>query len=112
LDSGQQYVYVLPAQTKSEIYPLGGDTRFLISADGSKIIETRRLHQAILEMDRSGPSAAKQVSSFHTHFLTDTPEDTDVFHVLRQTNPLPEIIGTKAGLFDVDTDGTIKRITK
>lgn len=109
LDSGQLYVYILPAQTAAEVYPLGGDTRFLVSADGSEIIETRRLHKTILEVDRSVPSRTKSVAGFHTHVLTDTPEDTDVFHVLRQTHPLPEFIGTKSGTYEVDPDGTIKR---
>ena len=109
LDSGQSYVYVLPAQTVADVYPLGGDTRFLVSADGSNIIETRRLHKTILE-NRSGASGTKQVAGFHTHILTDTPEDTDVFHVLRQTKPLPEFVGTQNGTYTVETDGTIKRV--
>ena len=109
LDSGQLYVYVLPAQTTPEVYPLGGDTRYLVSADGSEIIETRRLHKTILEVDRSKSSSTKAVGGFHTHVLTDTPEDTDVFHVLRQTHPLPEFVGTKNGTYEVYPDGTIKR---
>jgi hypothetical protein len=55
LDSGQLYVYVLPAQTVADIYPLGGDTRFLVSADGTAIIETRQLHKSILEIKGSLP---------------------------------------------------------
>src|ERR1700722_1534424 len=42
LESGQLYVYVLPAQTVADVYPLGGDTRYLVSADGTNIIETRQ----------------------------------------------------------------------
>ena len=110
LDSGQLYVYVLPAQTVAEVYPLGGDTRYLVSADGDKIIETRPLHKSILEFKRSVPSGTTPAGGYHTHILTDTPEDTDVFHVLRQTHPLPEIVGTKNGVYKVDTDGTIKRV--
>jgi hypothetical protein len=109
-DSGQFYVYVLPAQTVADVYPLGGDTRFLVSADGSQIIETRPLHKTILDVKRSAAAGKKPVGGFHTHVLTDTPEDTDVFHVLRQTPPLPEFIGTKHGNYTVETDGTIKRI--
>jgi hypothetical protein len=109
LDSGQFYVYVLPAQTVADVYPLGGDTRFLISSDGSKIIETRPLHKTILEVKHSAPAVKTPVAGFHTHVLTDTPEDTDVFHVLRQTHPLPEFVGTKSGNYVVETDGTIKR---
>jgi len=35
--------------------------------------------------------------------------DTDVFHVLRRTPPVPEFIGTKSGIYIVQVDGTIKR---
>jgi hypothetical protein len=109
-DSGQFYVYVLPAQTAADVYPLGGDTRFLVSADGSQIIEIRPLHKTILEVKHSAPAGKKPAGGFHTHVLTDTPEDTDVFHVLRQTPPLPEFIGTKSGNYIVEADGTIKRV--
>ncbi len=84
-DSGQSYVYVMPAQTAADVYPLGGDTRCLVSADGSHIIETRPLHKTILEVKHSGLEGKKPAGGFHTHVLTDVPEDTDVFHVLRQT---------------------------
>ena len=110
LDSGQFYVYVAPAQTVPDIYPLGGDTRFLISADGSNIVEARQLHKTILETKPSAPGGANPVAGVHSHVLTDMPEDTDVFHVLRQRHPLPEMIGTKSGVYKIDTDGTIKRL--
>lgn len=110
LDAGQFYVYVLPAQTVANVYPLGGDTRFLLSSDGTKIIETRQLHKSILEVNRSPQPGKKLAAGVHSHVLTDTPEDTDVFHVLRQTAPLPEFIGTKSGTYEVEIDGTIKRV--
>jgi hypothetical protein len=46
-ESGQLYVYVLPAQTVADVYPLGGDARYLVSANGADIIETRQLHKSI-----------------------------------------------------------------
>jgi hypothetical protein len=110
LDSGQLYVYVLPAQTVADVYPLGGDTRYLVSADGANIIETRQLHKSILEVKHSARSGSKPAGGFHTHILTDAPEDTDVFHVLRQKQPLPEAIGTKSGVYMVQIDGAIKRV--
>jgi hypothetical protein len=110
LDSGQLYVYVLPAQTVVDVYPLGGDTRFLVSADGSGIVETRQLHKTILEAKHSVPAGAKPAGGVHSHVLTETPEDTDVFHVLRQKHPLPEIVVTKDGIYEVETDGTIKHV--
>jgi len=109
-DSGQLYVYILPAQTVADVYPLGGDTRFLVSADGATIIETRQLHKSILEVKHAVPPGSKPAGGFHTHILTDSPEDTDVFHVLRQKQPLPEAVGTKSGVYMVQVDGTIKRI--
>jgi hypothetical protein len=102
-------VYILPAQTVADVYPLGGDVRYLVSADGSNIIETRQLHKAIQEVKNSVPAGTKPTAHFHTHILTDTPEDTDVFHVLRQKPPLPEFVGTKSGVYEVQIDGTIKR---
>ena len=110
LDSGEFYVYVLPAQTVMGIYPLGGDTRYLISADGSKIVETRQMHKTILENKAAVPGGPKVVSGFHTHVLTDTPEDTDVFHVLREDPPSPEFVGTRNGIYSVLVDGTIVRV--
>jgi len=110
LDSGQMYVYVLPAQTVADVYPLGGDTRFLVSADGSTILETRQLHKSILEVKHSAPPGKTPAGGVHSHVLTDSPEDTDVFHVLRQTHPLPEFIGTKDGVYVVEVDGKIRRV--
>jgi len=45
------------------------------------MIETRQLHKTILEI-KNAPSDTKKVVGYHTHILTDIPEDTDVFHVL------------------------------
>src|SRR5215467_1448679 len=45
----QIFVYVYPAQTKPRIYPLGGDVRYLISADGTKIVEKHQMHKTIIE---------------------------------------------------------------
>jgi hypothetical protein len=47
--SNQLFVYVMPAQTKAGIYPLGGDARYLITADGSTIVGKRQLHKTIME---------------------------------------------------------------
>jgi hypothetical protein len=107
LAPGQMYVYVVPAQTKADVYPLGGDARYLVSNDGSTILETRRLHKTILEV--STPAGIHPEGGYHTHVLTDVPEDTDVFHVLRRKFPIPEFIGTKNGVYKVEADGTIKR---
>jgi hypothetical protein len=110
LDSGQMYVYVLPAQTVADVYPLGGDARYLVSADGSTIIESRQLHKTILEMKSSPPSGGQQVAGFNTDVLSDVPVDTDVFFVLARKPPAPEFVATQKGMYEIDTDGTIVRV--
>src|SRR5437867_2687833 len=47
--SDRLYVYVVPAQTQDDVYPLGGDARYLVSPDGNTIVEKRQLHKSIIE---------------------------------------------------------------
>lgn len=102
----QLYVYLYPAQTQARVYPLGGDVRYLISADGTKILQERHMHKSIIE---TAPKAGKKtVAGFHTHVLSDLPEDTDVFHVLTQDPPLPEFVATPHFTYQVKGDGTIQ----
>lgn len=102
----QLYVYLYPAQTKAHVYPLGGDVRYLVSADGTKIVEKRQMHKTILE---SAPvPGTKKSGGYHTHFLSDVPEDTDVFHVLTQDPPAPEMVVTAHFMYKVETDGSIQ----
>jgi hypothetical protein len=103
----QLYVYVYPAQTKARAYPLGGDVRYLMSSDGTKMIEKRQMHKTIIEAPPV-PPGKKAAGGVHTHVLSDLPEDTDVFHVLTQDPPLPEFVGTQHFLYQVKTDGTIQ----
>ena len=102
----QLYVYMYPAQTKARVYPLGGDLRYLVSADGTKILEKRQMHKTIIEI--APPAGRKSVAGFHSHALSDLPEDTDVFHVLTQDPQLPEFVGTPHFTYQVKADGTIQ----
>lgn len=105
-DSNQMYVYVVPAQTKQGVFPLGGDARYLVSQDTSKIIEKRQLHISIIEF--ASPLADQHVETgFHTAVLDDIPEDTDVFHVLSRQPSVPEWVATKQYVFRIEPDGTI-----
>jgi hypothetical protein len=106
-DSNQMYVYIYPAQTTTDIYPLGGDVRYRISLDGSTIVEKRPLHKAILEIRFSNDPARKSVAGSHSHVLSDIPEDTDVFHVLTRKPSIPEFIGAGNHVYSILVDGTI-----
>lgn len=101
----QMYVYVVPAQTKIGIYPLGGDARYLISQDGTKIVEKRQLHKSILEF--SAPPNGEEVTRYHVAVLDDIPEDTDVFHVLARSPAVPELVASQKYVYSIKTDGTI-----
>ncbi len=102
---GLLYVYLYPAPTKAGVFPLGGDMRYLVSADGTKILIKRQLHKTILEV--APAKAKKMVAGYHTHVLSEQPEDTDVLHVLQQDPPLPEFIATPHFLYQVAADGSI-----
>jgi len=69
-------------------------------------LEKRQLHRTIIE---GGPVKGKKVATgFHTHALSDVPEDTDVLHVLQQDPPIPEMIATQHFLFEISEDGSIR----
>lgn len=106
----QLYVYVIPAQTKTEIYPLGGDVRYLMTADGNTVAAKRQMHKSVIEIDRSSlPKGSTPVAGYHTHILSDVPEDSDVFHVLTRQPSRPEFIGTRnKKLYQISVDGTIR----
>ncbi len=102
-------VYVTPAQTNPDVYLFGGDVRYLISGDGESIIEKRKLHVSIIELKRSLDSPGSIASGYHTHVLSDVPEDTDIFYVLNRRPLVPELIRTNTRVFLVQIDGSIRR---
>ena len=110
--NGQLYVYVIPAQTKADVYPLGADTRFLVSSDGSAIMETRQMHKSLIMNRGAIPPGATMAGGTHSHVLSDVPEDSDVFYVLTRKPPMPEFIGTQTAIYEVKPDGTIRIVQK
>jgi hypothetical protein len=103
-ETGQLYVYLLPAQTKDDVYPLGGDVRYTFTADGSAIVGKRQMHKTILEFSTD----AKKVAGYHTHVLSVSPEDSDVFYVLTRKPSIPEYVGTlNKKIYVIQPDGTI-----
>jgi len=103
---GNLYVYLYPGQTKTNVWPLGGDVRYTISADGKHILEARQLHKTILDLEFD--PAKHPVAGSHSHVLSDVPEDTDVFYVLNRRPLVPEYIAAGKHIFIVNTDGSIE----
>ena len=107
---GNLYVYIYPGQVKEGIWPIGGDTRFTISADGKKIVEKHAMHNTIQDMEYKAENTP--VAGVHSHIMTNVPEDTDVLYVLTRRPSIPEYIavGTDKG-FVVSRDGKIEAVT-
>ena len=111
--SGQLYVYIYPARTEADVYLIGGDVRYLVSSDGSTLLETRQLHKSIIEYkDFTKSKKAKEgwrtEIGVHNHILDDVPEDTDVFLAMTRKPLVPEMIITWEYTYMVRPDGTIK----
>lgn len=107
-EPGGLWVYLVPAPTRVGVWPLGGDVRYLLSEDGSEVLEKRQLHKAVIEVEPPADEGLRQSAGMHTHILEDIPEDTDVFHVLTRRPRVPELIVTRTFVFSVDADGDIR----
>jgi hypothetical protein len=105
-DGGSIYVYFYPAQVKEGVYPLGADVRYRVSPDGTKITEKRQLHKTIIESAPAGADV-KVASGYHTHVLSDVPEDTDVLLVLTRQPRVPELVMTPTYMYTIGVDGKI-----
>jgi hypothetical protein len=108
--SGCMYVYFLVAQKDSKSYPLGGDVRYLISPDGTKILEKRIMHLAVSEYQVS--DSEKVQNSFHSAVMDDIPEDSDVFHVLMRRPASDELVLTPNYVYKIKSDGSIQYLMK
>lgn len=109
-ENGQLYVYILPARTESDIFLLGGDVRYIFSADGNQMVEKRQMHKDVLAFDSKHKAAGVReiTTGYHTHVLSLSPEDSDVFYVRTREPSIPEIIVTMdKKMYEVARDGTI-----
>jgi hypothetical protein len=111
-NENQLYIYFVPAPTDKDLYPLGADVRYLVSADGGTIIEKRQLHKGLIPNGGPIPAGTTVAGGYHTHVLSNLPEDTDVFQVLTRKPSVPEFIGTEIAIYTVNADGTIKIVQK
>jgi hypothetical protein len=107
--NGLLWVYLIPAQLRVGVYPLGADVRYLLAADGKSILARRQLHKELLERGGAPPRPdARLEAGMHAAVLDDIPEDTDVFHVLAREPAVPEYIITDAFIYRVETNGQIR----
>jgi hypothetical protein len=101
---GNLYVYLYPGQIKADVFPIGGDVRYTVSADGQHIIEKHQLHKTLMDLEVK----PNQHAGFHMDDLSDVPQETDVLYVLNRRPSIPEFITTKKQLFTITKDGSIE----
>jgi len=102
-DEGKFYVYVYPAKTDEKVWVLGGDMRYLVSADGATILDRHRMHNSILEFRAS--DEIKTTGLFHSAILDEVPEDTDVFLAMTFQPAVTHTVITKHFLYSIFPDG-------
>jgi len=105
-DHESLYVYLYPAQVTAGVYPLGADVRYHVSPDGTKITEKRQMHKTIIESVTARTDITVKVG-YHSHVLSEVPEDTDVFLVLTRKPQVPEVVVAGAYMFTIDVNGKI-----
>ncbi|HKW49553.1 MAG TPA: hypothetical protein VJN70_19005 [Gemmatimonadaceae bacterium] len=109
---GDWFVYLTPAADIANVWPLGDDVRYRVSADGERILEKRRMHSGMVEEAPSarGDGARLAVGRYRTA-LRDEPEDSDVFHVLARRPQTPQLVVTKHFQYVIGVDGSIRLVT-
>ena len=105
---GEFWVYMMPAQTRAGVYPIGGDVRYFVSKDGRTILQKRQLHREILEYGPQAQSGSALQATMRVAVLDDIPEDTDVFHVVIRQPQVTEYIVTDAFVYSIRSNGEIK----
>ncbi len=106
-EGGGLYVYLYPAQVKEGVYPVGADARYRISPDGMNIVEKRQMHKGIIEYASGSAVGNQEAGGYHTHVLSDVPEDTDVLLVLTRRPRVPEFVGAGQYMYTIGVDGKI-----
>jgi len=89
-------------------WPRGGDMRFRVSGDGRVIMESRHLHDSITEYSVRTARPASAMLERDAIVSGDTPEDTDVFHILQRRPAIPELMLAGKYRYRIDVDGTIR----
>jgi hypothetical protein len=102
--NNQWFVYAYPAQTDLSIFSYGGDTRFLVAASGTIVLDSHRMHASVLEAKWDKDKRPEM--TYHTAFLDDAPEDSDVANVVMMGR-IPMLIVSTHFAYQISADGAI-----
>jgi hypothetical protein len=109
--SGEWYVYAIPGQQDSAVLPYGGDVRYTITADGAKILNRRQMHETVQEAPMP-PDGSRPFFGFHTHILSDVPEDSDIFYAITRKAQNGEWVATKKYIYEISSDFSLRYLGK
>ena len=109
--TGDWYVYAIPGQQDSAVLPYGGDVRYTISSDGGKILDRRQMHKGVIK-DRLTESGERQAFNFHSHFLSDLPEDSDIFYAITRKAAQGEWVATRKYTYEISSDFSLGYLGK
>ena len=95
-------VYLLAATHEPKVAVVGGHHRFLISPDGSRILEHTQLSRSCLNLKQDTSDGFKPEAMFASHLVTSAPIETHVFVSLQ--HHMPFVVLTSRGNWLVDGD--------
>ena len=97
---GGWLVYLLPATTVQGRVMVGRQLRFLVSADGERIVESGALSKDCMYIDRNSiPAGAEVRVLFLSNLVTPTPNESHVFLSLQENVPFS--VKTSLGIWMV-----------
>lgn len=98
--TGNWFVYAIPAQEQLSVLPYGGDVRYMVSADGTKIVDRRQMHKIVLEENHDAANTPPSFS-FHSHVISNIPEDSDIFYASSRKAVQGEWIATPKFIYEI-----------
>jgi hypothetical protein len=104
LDEQGWLVYLLARSKRPKLLIAGGHQRFIVSADGSAVVEHRPLSKSCLELPLDdAPRGGRVASVMLTHIVQDTPSEAHVF--LSLLHGIPIYVATRRGVWHVSPEG-------
>src|SRR5690348_14328769 len=107
-EKGDWLVYLTPSADAANVWPLGDDVRYRVSADGRRILETHRMHAGMMEANGGDNRGDARLVAKAGKALRDLPEDSDVFHVLVNRPAAAKVVVTPHHQYRIDADGSIR----
>jgi hypothetical protein len=101
--AGEWYVYAIPGQQEWSTLPYGGDLRYTISHDGGKILDRRQMHKSVQE-ESMPTDGSRPYFGYHSHVMSDVPEDSDIFYAMTRKAQQGEWIATKEYTYEISPD--------